>query len=135
MSYKNLNKWPPALVQDIAIGVDSTSDILRRHCLTTAEYDELWDNPVFSTEVMRNRADLIKTGYTFKAKAQLLAEHHLKTVSDIIDDPETPPDVVVKAMDKLAEWAGLSVKSQPAASTNISGNNVQVIFNFDPGVK
>lgn len=135
MSYQALNKWPPGLVQDIAIGVDSTADILRRYELSTAEYDEIWDNHIFRAELSKKHLELAKSGYTFKAKAQVLAEHHLKTFSDIIDDPDTPPDVVVKAMDKLAEWAGLSVKSQPPATANIAGNNVQVIFNFDPSVQ
>lgn len=125
-----LNKWPPGLIQDLAIGIESTADVLQRYNIAPWQYDVLWANPFFNAELARSKAELLKTGVTFKAKARLLVEHHLTRLSEIIDDAETPPEVVVRAMDKLAEWGGHSAKTQGSTIGEIIGNNVQINFNF-----
>lgn len=129
----SVNPYPPQLVHDIAIGLDDTTTILKRHNISEAEYDELCQNPSFRAAIVKQSREYQEQGVSFKLKAKALAEHHLVLMNELITDPEVPPNIRLEALSKLTEWSDLYNKKAPPPTNNTQVNAETVSITFNMG--
>lgn len=83
---------------------------LAQEALSQAEYDEIAKNPVYQGYVKTFMAELRDAGFSFSAKARVLAEDLLADVYLMAKDVDTPAAMRVKTLENLVEWGRLAPK-------------------------
>lgn len=121
-------KWNPQLVLDIALGTHSQDEILDKYAITETDLDNYYTNPQFKRELIHTRAELAKTGSAFRAHARALAEAHLMTMNELMDDPDTPSNTKVTIWQSLVKFAALEPPKEDAQS--VGAKVVIEIANF-----
>ena len=107
-----INAFPPQLVMDLALGVEDIPTILERYSLTDAEYEYLTCHPAFRSQLAVAQKTILEEGLSFKAKAKVLAETHLQTMDEMLNDSMTPPATKLGVFQSLAKLGGLEPKPQ-----------------------
>lgn len=125
---KNINRWPPQLVLDLALGLDGTEAILNRYNLTPGQLDRLYEIQSFRTQVAAAGRELRENGMTFKRKAAAQAESYLETIDGMMLDPDTPAGVRLEVFKTVAKYGELEPKESKQDQGN--QNNIQVNINF-----
>lgn len=90
---------------------------LSQEALSQAEYDEIAKNPVYQGYVKAYMADLRDSGFSFSAKARVLAEDLLADVYLMAKDADTPAAMRVKTLENLVEWGRLAPKQNAEVAT------------------
>lgn len=105
------------------------SQVLAGEAITQYEYDLIATNPTFQKYVAGYTKDLTENGFSFAAKAQVLAEDLLPVAHALVKDPDVAGPARVKMLENLVEWAGLKPK---AAASVASGSGYSIVINI-PG--
>jgi hypothetical protein len=105
-----MDKVPARAALEIAEGTRSPHQVLTSYGFTDDQIEWLLEYEPFTREVERCREDLRINGYTFRAKARLLAEEHLATAHRMISDPEAPHAVRADMVKWLTKMGGLEPK-------------------------
>lgn len=103
---------------------------LQQECLTQAEYDQIAKNSVYQGYVTAYKAELKESGFSFSAKARILAEDLLGDIYLMAKDPDTPAQMRVKTLENLVEWGRLAPKQSP---TEAAGSGFSVTINLGGG--
>jgi hypothetical protein len=85
--------------------------------LTQTEYDQIAANPQFQRYVDMYVKELKDTGFSFSAKARVLAEDLLPTLYHMAKDSDVPAAVRRQAITDIVEWAELKPKTNQVAQT------------------
>jgi hypothetical protein len=85
--------------------------------LTQTEYDQIAANPQFQRYVEMYVKELKDTGFSFSAKARVLAEDLLPTLYHMAKDTDVPAAVRRQAITDIVEWAELKPKTNQIAQT------------------
>jgi hypothetical protein len=85
--------------------------------LTQTEYDQIAANPQFQRYVDMYVKELKDTGFSFSAKARVLAEDLLPTLYHMAKDTDVPAAVRRQAITDIVEWAELKPKTNALAQT------------------
>lgn len=85
--------------------------------LTQTEYDQIAANPQFQRYVDMYVKELKDTGFSFSAKARVLAEDLLPTLYHMAKDSDVPAAVRRQAITDIVEWAELKPKTNQIAQT------------------
>jgi propanediol dehydratase small subunit len=87
-----------------------THEVIAGECVTQAEYDLISKNPQFQRYVDAYCNELRDSGFSFAAKAKILAEDLLVTSYHMARDPDVPAAVRAKIHENFVEWADLKPK-------------------------
>lgn len=121
--------WHPRMVFDIALGLDTTEEILERYDVGAQEYEQLCAHPEFRRELAAQMADIKQNGAGFRAKAKVQAEMYLAEVHRIVTDPETPTTVQMDAIKNVVKWADLEPKDKSKDGDKTGAQfNIQINF-------
>lgn len=110
----NSPAYHPQLVLDIALESYDLHDLLQKYDLTEVDLDRLYTLPQFKRELLNARAELTQTGSAFRAHARVLAEAHLVTMNELMNDEATPTSQKVLIWQSLVKYASL----EPAKTDN-----------------
>ena len=97
----------PGLILDIALESHDLPDLLHKYDITELYLDSLYALPQFKRELLNTRAELTQTGSAFRAHARVLAEAHLVTMNELMNDKETPTSQKVLIWQSLVKYASL----------------------------
>ena len=100
--------------------------VLAGEAITQSEYDRIAVNPTFQKYVAGYTKDLTENGFSFAAKAQVLAESLLPTAYKLVMDSEVAGPARVKMMENLVDWAGLKPKAQSAVVGSGTGFSITI---------
>lgn len=112
-----MDRIPARAALDIAEGTRSPQQVLTGYGFTDDQIEWLMEYEPFLKEVERLREDLRANGYTFRAKARLLAEEHLATAHRLAADPEAPHAVRADVIKWLTKMGGLEPKESKDGET------------------
>lgn len=88
-----------------------THEVIAGEGISQTEYDEIAKNPQFQRYVDSYANDLRTNGFSFSAKAKVLAEDLLPTLYHMARDPDVPAAVRSKIAENFVEWADLKPKT------------------------
>lgn len=100
-------RWAPGLILDIALEAHDLPDLLHKYDITESYLDKLYTLPQFKRELLNARAELTQTGSAFRAHARVLAEAHLTTMNELMNDPDVPVSQKVTIWQSLVRYASL----------------------------
>lgn len=114
-----------------AVGPDEPLQVfLQQECLTAQEYADISKNPTYQRYLKDFKAELVESGFSFSAKARVLAEDLLADIYLMAKDSDTPAQMRVKTLENLVEWGRLAPKitsnDAPGAGFSVTinlGNN------------
>jgi hypothetical protein len=86
-------------------------EVIAGEGISQTEYDEIAKNPQFQRYVDSYANDLRTNGFSFSAKAKVLAEDLLPTLYHMARDPDVPAAVRSKIAENFVEWADLKPKT------------------------
>jgi hypothetical protein len=104
-----------------------THEIVAGEGLTQTEYDAIAANPQFQRYVDMYTKELKDSGFSFSAKARVLAEDLLPTLYHMAKDMDTPAAVRRQAITDIVEWAELKPKTNAIAP---SGPGFSITINI-----
>jgi uncharacterized protein (UPF0147 family) len=119
------NPWPPQLILDIALESHSPDELLIKHSLDKDELDRFYTIPQFCREILHARAELASSGSQFRAHARVMAEEHLLTMNDIMNDPDTPKTLKIELWKSLVEYAKLKPPKETVDPAS-TGHNLTI---------
>lgn len=121
-------KWDPRLIADLALGLDSTQEVLDRYELSHEQYDKLSQNPSFRHELALMIKELNENGTTFHSTARVQAMSYLEIVDEIVNNTLTPAATRLSAIKDTVRWGKLEPKEDKSAGDN--GNTINLQINF-----
>lgn len=95
------------------------------------EYEILAENPQFGRYVEAYTAELQENGFSFAAKARILAEDLLPDAYKMAKDREISPAVRAKMIENLVEWGDLKPKNN--ANLTAPGAGFSITINLPGG--
>lgn len=101
----------PKLVLEVASGLEEPAAIALRYGLDQAAWEQLSTWPPFVNEVAAKKAELEKSGYTFKMKAHLLADDLLGDVYLRAKGHDTALSLKLETLKLLSKLADLEPKN------------------------
>ena len=90
------------------------ADVALAEGITGNEFTRLQTNPQFTRYVETYTKELTDSGWSFSAKAKVLAEDLLPTVYGMAKDVDVPAAVRQKLIENLVEWGDLKPKGAQA---------------------
>jgi hypothetical protein len=108
------------------------STFLTHECLTLQEFEAISRNPQYQRYLKDYKADLTENGFSFAAKARVLAEDLLADVYRMAKDVDTPAAMRVKTLENLVDWGRLAPKQTAEVS---SGPGYSITINLQNGAK
>jgi hypothetical protein len=124
-----VNKWDPRLILDLAVGIDSTEDILHRYNLSEEEYENLSKVKSFRQELALMIRDVRENGVSFARKAAVQAESYLEDVHTMITDPTVAAGTKLDAIKSTVLWGRLlPEKETKDDALNATQINVSISF-------
>jgi hypothetical protein len=125
MSQDSAAPWPSALIFDIAIEAHDVDELLIKYSLSKEELDRFYTIPQFRRELVSVKAELTSSGSTFRAHAKVLAESHLLTMNDIMNNPDASPALKHEVWKSLVEYAKLKPPKE-AVDPASTGHNLTI---------
>lgn len=92
-----------------------THEVIAGEGITPVEYQAISGNPQFQRYVDTYANELRDSGFSFAAKAKILAEDLLVTSYHMARDPDVPAAVRAKIHENFVEWADLKPKKDQNA--------------------
>jgi hypothetical protein len=126
-------RWPPSLVLDIALEAHDLDELLVKYDLTQEQLDKLYGVEQFRRELIHTRAELTRTGSSFRSHARVLAEAHLSTMNDLMNDPHTPAQTKMTIWQSFVKFAALEPEKIVAAPAEAPRLVIEIAnFQVDP---
>ena len=104
-----------------------THEVIAGEGITQTEYDLIATNPQFQRYVDTYSNELRDSGFSFAAKAKILAEDLLVTSYHMARDPDVPAAVRAKIHENFVEWADLKPKKDQTA---LAGPGFSITINL-----
>jgi hypothetical protein len=104
-----------------------THEVIAGEGITQTEYDQISTNPQFQRYVDSYCTELRETGFSFEAKARVLAEGSLPMLYHMAHDPDTPAAVRRQVIADLVEWGKLKPKNDAGTA---SGPGFSITINI-----
>lgn len=104
-----------------------THEVIAGEGITQTEYDQISTNPQFQRYVDSYCAELRDNGFSFEAKARVLAEGSLPMLYHMAHDPDTPAAVRRQVIADLVEWGKLKPKNDQNV---VSGPGFSITINL-----
>jgi hypothetical protein len=128
---------PPEMVVAIAQGLEEPDDIAARHGFTGTKWEKLKEWKPFIAAVAEHRAELERSGYTFRVKARFMAEDLLEETFVKAKNPETSLAQKLQVTQFLTRVAGLEPKEDKSGTAgegfsvtiNMNGTNTTISGN------
>jgi len=115
-----------------ALGANEPLAVFLQHeCLTPAEYAEIAKNPVYQRYLKDFKSELGEKGFSFAAKARLLAEDLLADIYRMAKNADTPAAMRVKTLENLVDWGNLAPKALVQTATG-PGYSITINLNNAP---
>jgi hypothetical protein len=108
------------------------SVFLAQECLTLQEYEAIAKNPTYVRYLKDFKTELSENGFSFSAKARVLAEDLLADIYRMAKDVDTPAAMRVKTLENLVDWGKLSPKNTAEIA---SGPGYSITINLNNGPK
>ena len=123
------------LLRELALSIARNSvgamrpihEVVAGEGLTQTEYDQIAANPQFQRYVEMYVKELKDSGFSFAAKAKVLAEDLLPTLYHMAKDSDVPAAVRRQAITDIVEWAELKPKTNQIAQ---SGPGFSITINI-----
>ena len=106
----------PAFVQEVATGLEDPEQIAKRYGYSKEEWEALSRHKGFVNEVNRIRAEMEKSGQTFRLKAAVMADMLLDNTYQAALDSSVPVKDKAAALQVLAKFADLEPKRDAQVS-------------------
>lgn len=90
------------------------------------EYERLCENRAFVRYVEQYEQELTENGFSFAAKARVLAEDLLPVAYSMAKDDLVPPPVRAKMIENLVDWGGLKPKNNAIDVPPGSGFSIMI---------
>lgn len=103
--------FPPMLPLELALKIDTPRAICEAYNITKEQFEVMIKHPLFIQAYQHHVEELKQDGMSFKKKAQIQAEEHLKTAWAMIQDPKTADSVRSELIRSTVRWAGYEPKS------------------------
>jgi hypothetical protein len=116
----SLPHYPRGLVLDIVLKTAPIPDLLTAYHVSTEQFKQLAQHPVFRQEIRDMRDKVKEEGFSFKVKAQAQAEAYLHEAWQMVHDPETPANVRSDLIKWTTKVAGL--EPRPETTNNLAVN-------------
>lgn len=107
-------------------------EIARLEGLTPSEYDDIAANPMFQRYVEEKVQELTENGFSYAAKAAVLAEAGLPFVYHILSDPDQAGLARLKAHEQLQKAAEKVLKITDTGAGGNGNGGFSVVINL-PG--
>jgi len=104
-----------------------THEVIAGEGITQSEYALISQNPQFQRYVDAYCNELRDNGFSFAAKAKILAEDLLVTSYHMARDPDVPAAVRAKIHENFVEWADLKPKKD---QNTVSGPGFSITINL-----
>lgn len=108
---------------------DPIDECIARECVSPQEFEKILDDPIFKRYVNAYVKDLTDNGFSFMAKARVLAEDLLPHFYHLAKDVDTPAPARVKIMENMVEWGNLAPKQTPEQQV-AAGTGFHITFNI-----
>lgn len=118
--------WTPALVFDVALGLESEEVIFNRHGITEQEWHHINTHPLFHRQVAEQTRELSETGVSFRAKARVQAEMYLVDIDRMVASPNTDQKVKLEAIRSMVKWGNLEPAPAKEEGTGAPQVNIQI---------
>lgn len=118
--------WTPALVFDVAMGLDGEEVIFHRHGITHDDWDHISTHPMFLKQVAQQARELGESGMGFRAKAKVQAEMYLVDIDRMVASPTTDQKVKLEAIRSVVKWAGLEPTPSKEEGSSAPQVNIQI---------
>ncbi len=109
-----------------------THEVIAGEGITQTEYDQIATNPQFQRYVDSYCAELRDNGFSFEAKARVLAEGSLPMLYHMAHDNDTPAAVRRQIVADLVEWGKLKPKNTDLAAAG-PGFSITINIPSTPG--
>jgi len=119
---------PPEMIVAIAQGLEEPDEIAARHGFTGDKWEKLKVWKPFVTAVAEHRAELERSGYTFRVKARFMAEDLLEETFVKAKNPETSLAQKLQVTQFLTRVAGLEPKED---KSGLVGEGFSVTINMN----
>ena len=121
----------PAFIQEVATGLEEPAQIADRYGYTPDQWEAISHHKGFINEVNRIRAEMEKSGQTFRLKAAVMADTLLDNTYQSALSPDVPVKDKAAALQVLAKFADLEPKRDSQAST---GPAFSISINIPGGI-
>ena len=118
--------FPPRLAYEVALGVQSISQLSERYGIPVPDLKLLVKAPHFKGYVAAFTNDIKEHGLGFRMRARLAAEDALGVAMEMLKDDSVDPETRRKVSADIVKWAGLEPtkekQSDSAPPVNIQIN-------------
>jgi len=103
------------------------TDVLKREGVSQQEYANISANNTYQQYLTAYTKELTENGFSFSAKARVLAEDLLPNLYYIARDVDSPAPSRIKAIENLVEWGELKPKEN-ARATMGAGFSINIVL-------
>ena len=119
--------FPPELVIELAVGIDTFDNICRKHGYNTSQIEFLRNSPVLQRRVAATDSELTRDGVTHKFRSSYVSDVALKVMHQRLLDPATPTGQVIDIYKETVKTADLLPKNNQVAQ---QGGGYSLIINL-----
>jgi len=113
--------FDPRIAYELALGVDTAGNIMRKYGYTLEAARALFAVPGFIATVTKYRNEITEQGVSFRLKAKIQAEDLLSHSYVLATDPEVPASVRADMIKWTARMAGLEPSEKDKAGSGGGG--------------
>lgn len=114
----SIQPWPPNLIFDLALGLESTVDVLKHHEVSLETYEHYLTIPAFRKELADTMRMNRESGISFGRRAAAMAEDCLPDMYNIVKDKQTPANTRVAIFRDLTRLGSLEPKQEKTENSN-----------------
>lgn len=116
----------PKIVHELACGLEAWDDIMGRYGISLSEAAELKKDPYVLRAVESRRAELERTGYTFRTKARLMAEDLMAEVYLAAKDERAAPAFKLDVLKTMVKVGDLEPRPNAPGGANGPSFNISI---------
>ena len=127
----------PRIVQEVALGLEEGKEIAARYGISEADWAEIEASEAFQRELSGIRADMERTGKSFRVTAGVMSRELMKIIFSEATRADTDLKVkteVLKTLARYADWEPkqtAQVEAGPGFSISISVPTAPLVDNCD----
>ena len=111
--------WDNKFCLDVALGLDSTEDILRKYNVSPQQYEQWSKHPLFQRAVVEYQQQARDSGVSFKLRARIQAEDLLNVSYKLIYNPDVPAAVRADLIKWTAKMGDLEPSSKEGSNAEM----------------